>query len=92
MRKSLLPRTDERDDSCSFGEGFLRQQQSAIGFHWLNRDESDQMVGGGLQNSGNFPQIPRFSRNPGEMFPSSRISSLLIPGILQLGFMENLGI
>lgn len=38
----------------------------------------------GLQNSGNFPRIPWFSRNPAY--------SILIPGIFQMGFLENLGI
>lgn len=35
----------------------------------------------GLQNSGNFPRIPWFSRNPAY--------SILIPGIFQMGFLEN---
>ena len=41
----------------------------------------------GEQNSDNFPQILRFSRNPDRRI----LDFLLIPGIFQAGFLENLG-
>lgn len=44
-----------------------------------------------MQNSAYFPKNPWFSRNPGReaLIPAY---SLLIPGIFQSGFRENLGL